>query len=38
MTIASKTILLRMGFMGLGVGKGLTTDYTDGEGIEKNDQ
>ena len=35
MTIASKTNLLRIGFMGLGLGKGLTTDYTnnaDGEG------
>ena len=34
MTIASKTNLLRIGFMGLGLGKGLTTDYTnnaDGE-------
>ena len=41
MTIASNTNLLRIGFMGLGLGKGLTTDYTnnaDGEGIEKNDQ
>ena len=37
MTIASKTNLLRIGFMGLGLGKGLTTDYTnnaDGERIE----
>jgi len=29
MTIASKTNLLGIGFMGLGVGKGLTTDYTN---------
>ena len=38
MTIASKTNLLRIGFMGLGLGKGLTTDYTnnaDGEGLRR---
>ena len=29
MTIASKTNLLRIGFMSLGLGKGLTTDYTN---------
>ena len=41
MTIASKANLLRIGFIGLGVGNGLTTDYTnnaDGERIEKDDQ
>ena len=41
MTIASKTNVLRIGFMRLGLGKGLTTDYTnnaDGERIEKDDQ
>ena len=41
MTIASKTNLLRMSFMGVGLVKRLTTDYTnnvDSEGIEKNGQ
>ena len=41
MTPASKTNLLRIGFIGLGVGNGLTRDYTnnaDGERIEKDDQ
>ena len=41
MTIASNTNLLQIDFMGLGLGKGLTADYTnnaDGEGIEKNNQ
>jgi hypothetical protein len=38
MTIASKTNLLRISFIGLGLGKGLTTDYTnnaDGEGLRR---